>query len=255
MWWVALKSTTMPDLGRYKQINNEYNIKLMDVMRNSIYFCLAIILLAFSCSKDSIVPAKDDIHNVDIGVYNLLQSSIDTIPYLGKKGITFIDSNFNEIVFEIFEKPIAQYDSAHLLKYNVYEPGDTVKYRYSFQSKNFKIRNDSLKIEFKFNLESRPYYLMPKNEYVADVIEIFLMDPGPEYIYSQVFYHETNTRTWQSSWNYQPISEKVILNKTFQNVLFVGFNNPLSVVNFNYQYGIISFTDFSGKLWRFDKFI
>lgn len=223
-------------------------------MRNIINFCFTIILLAFSCSKDSIIPADDDIHNVDIGVYNLLQSSIDTLPYLGKKGIVFIDSNFSNIVFEIIEKPITQFNGAYLLKYNVYEPGDTVKYHYSYQSKYFTIRNDSLKIEFEFSLESSPYYAEPKNEYVADIINIFCMDPGPEYLFSQVFYHITNKRTWPKSSNYQSISEKVILNRTFQDVLNVGFHDPLSIVNFNYKYGIISFTDFSGKLWRFDKF-
>ncbi len=227
----------------------------MNVIRNIINFCFAIILLTFSCSKDNIIRDKDDIRNVNIGMYNLLQSSIDTLPYLGKKGITFIDSNFSEIVFEIIEKPIAQFDGAYLLKYNVYEPGDTVKYHYSFQSKNFTISNDSLNIKFQFSLESRPYYIEPKNEYIADVINIFLMDPGPEYLFSQVFYHETNTRSWPSSWNYKSISEKVILNKTFQDVLNVGYQDPLSIVNFNYKYGIISFTDFNGKLWRFDKLI
>ena len=95
----------------------------------------------------------------------------------------------------------------------------------------------------------------PQNKYLADVINIFCMDPGPEYLFSEVFYHETNTRTWPSSWNYQSIREKVILNKTFQDVLIVGFNDPLSLVHFNYKYGIISFTDFSSKLWRFDKLI
>lgn len=227
----------------------------MNVMRNIIKTFFAIIFLAFSCSKDSIMPVEDDIHNVDIGVYNLLQSSIDTLPYLGKKRIVFIDTNFNNIVFEIIEKPITQFNGAYLFKYNVYETGDTVKYHYSFQSKNFIIRNDSLNIEFDFSLEAKPYYIEPKNEYVADIINISCMDPGPEYLFKQVFYHETNTRTWPTSWNYQSIREKVILNKTFRDVLNVGFHDPLSTVNFNYEYGIISFTDFSGKLWRFDKLI
>lgn len=224
-------------------------------MRNIINIIFAIIALVFSCSKDNIIPVKDDIHNVDIGVYNLLQSSIDTLPYLGKKGIVFIDSNFSDILFEIIEKPITQYNGSYLIKYDVFEPGDTVKYHYSFQAKNFTIKNDSLMIEFNFSLESKPYYIEPRNEYVADVINIFCMDPGPGFLFRQVFYHETNTRTWPSTWNYKSINEIVILNKTFHDVLNVGFLNPLSIVNFNYKYGIISFTDLNGKLWRFEKLI
>lgn len=224
-------------------------------MRNIIKLLCITILLAFSCSKESIVPDKEDIYNVDIGVYRLLQSSIDTLPYLGKKGIVFIDSNFNNIVFKIAEEPVTLFRGSYLLKYDVYELGDTVKYHYSFESKNFKIRNDSLNMEFDFSLMASPYYIEPKNEYVADIIDIFCKNPGPEYLFSQVFYHETNSRTWPASWNYPSIKEKTILNRTFTDVLNVGFTNPLSIVNFNYKYGIISFTDFNGKLWRFEKLL
>lgn len=220
----------------------------MNIMRTRIQFCFAIILFVFSCSEDNIIPKKDDIHNVDIGIYHLLQSSIDTIPYLGKKSIVFVDSNSNSIVFEIIEKPITQNKGEYFYS-------DSIKYHFSFQTKLFTIRNDSLKIEFIFSLESLPYFIEPKKEYVADIINITLMDPGIEYTYREVFYHVTNNRTWPSSWQYQAIKEKKILNRIFQDVLHNEFQDPLSFVYFNYKYGIISFTDLSGKLWIFDKLI
>ncbi|MBK8081456.1 MAG: hypothetical protein IPK25_14955 [Saprospiraceae bacterium] len=90
-------------------------------MRNIISFCFAIMLIAFSCTKDIPEPTED-IHNVDIGSYTLLPSSIDKIPYLGKKSIVFVDSNSNEIVLKIIESPVSQLNKATLYRYNVYVP-------------------------------------------------------------------------------------------------------------------------------------
>ncbi|MBK6785247.1 MAG: hypothetical protein IPG79_16980 [Saprospiraceae bacterium] len=107
-------------------------------MRNIISFCFAIILIAFSCTKDIPDPIED-IHNVDIGSYTLLPSSIDKIPYNGKKAIVFVDSNFNEIVLKIIESPVSQLNKANYYRYNVYAPGDTVIYHYLSQRKYFHL--------------------------------------------------------------------------------------------------------------------
>ncbi|MBK8888154.1 MAG: hypothetical protein IPN46_17105 [Saprospiraceae bacterium] len=110
-------------------------------MKNIRYFFFATLILVFSCSKDTMISdmdnEMDDKYNVNIGSYNLLQSSIDAMPYLGKKSIVFVDSSANEMVFVINERPVSQYKSATLYKYNVYEVGDTVKYHYSSQYKTF----------------------------------------------------------------------------------------------------------------------
>ncbi|HQV67376.1 MAG TPA: hypothetical protein PLO48_11245 [Saprospiraceae bacterium] len=226
-------------------------------MKNIRYFFFATLILVFSCSKDTMISdmdnEMDDKYNVNIGSYNLLQSSIDAMPYLGKKSIVFVDSSANEMVFVINERPVSQYKSATLYKYNVYEVGDTVKYHYSSQYKTFLISNVSAGLEFICSLESKPYYNEPKNEYVADAINIMLKNPNEEFTFNQVFYHITNQRTWPITTNTPPISEKIILNRTFHDVLIDDFTNPLSIVHFNYEFGIISFTDFDGKLWRFER--
>jgi hypothetical protein len=223
-------------------------------MRIIVSFCFSIMLIAFSCTKEIPDPAED-IHNIDIGSYTLLPSSIDKIPYLGKKAIVFVDSNFNEIVFEIIEFPVSQLYRVTSYRYNVYSPGDTVTYHYLTQSKSFSFIQDSLKIEFNLILGAMPYYSEPKSEYVADVLNIWMKDPNVAFTRRQVFSHVTNQRTWPEIWINEWSSEKVILNRIFYDVFRNVFSNPLSKVHFNYEYGIVSFTDFSGKLWRFERFM
>jgi len=54
----------------------------------------------------------DDKYNVNIGSYNLLQSSIDAMPYLGKKSIVFVDSSANEMVF-VIKKMVKLLENIH----------------------------------------------------------------------------------------------------------------------------------------------
>ncbi|MBK8081455.1 MAG: hypothetical protein IPK25_14950 [Saprospiraceae bacterium] len=112
-----------------------------------------------------------------------------------------------------------------------------------------------MKIKFDLSLRAAPYYHEPKNEYVADVLDIFIKDPNFGLVSRQVFSHVTNKRTWPEILDNELNSEKVIFNRIFYDVLNSGILNPLSKVHFNYEYGIVSFTDFSGKLWRFERFM
>jgi hypothetical protein len=204
-------------------------------MKNIRYFFFATLILAFSCSKDSMISdmdnEMDDKYNVNIGSYKLLQSSIDAMPYLGKKSIVFVDSSANEMVFVINESPILE-GNVTLFTYNVYQAGDIVYYHYSRQYKTFLISNDSSGLEFNCSLESTPYYTEPQKKFVADVFNVIIKNPNDQNSFRQVFYHITNQRTWPSTTNTPPISEKIILNRTFHDVLIDDFTNPLSYCPF-----------------------
>ncbi len=220
------------------------------------FIIFLVILIVSSCSKreDMMSSTNDELHNISIGSYSLLQSSIDTLPYLNKVGIVFSDSANNTIVLKIQELPTSYSKNARFYKYNVYELGDTVTYYYSSQIKFFIIKNDSLAIRFHLDLEAKPYYSDPHEEYVADVLSIFYHNIGTNG-FGSVFYHKTNPRTWPDTWTLTPLNEKTIMSRKFYDVLHNQYNNPLSIVFFNYRFGIVSFTDNSGKLWRFERFI
>lgn len=225
----------------------------MKFMKKLFKLNLLLLLLAFnSCSDDiqNTVSDPDDI--IDIGTYTLKESSINKIPYLGKKHIIFLDSFNHKVKFDIIEKNILFINSI-LYRYDVHKVGDTVQYSSVNETKTFIIKNDSLGIQFDLRLEASPYHADPESKNIADVVNIFCLDPDPNIYASQVFYTVLDQRTWLKSYNTIPIDEMDFLGRKFQLVLTNNFMDPLSIMFFNYQYGIISFTDFDGKIWRFEE--
>lgn len=217
---------------------------------------LAFIIISIqSCSDEEVpfVPENEE-GVVDIGEYFLLPESISQLPYFNQTGIVFIDSLGDEVVFDIIENELRDITST-LYKYNVIEVGDTVMYKYTGESISFVIENDVLDMQFNMSLSTQPYYTDPEMGWVADVLNIFCVDPSPDVYSRQVFYHVTDDRTWPTVFQQESIEEIDILGQTFFEVWNTNFSDPKSVVNYNYELGIVSFTDMNGKLWRFKEFI
>lgn len=212
-----------------------------------------------SCTKEDEMEVEESIMEerrdttIHIGDYRLLPESLDRIPYLGKEQIVFVDSSNNSIVLEIEERDLFVSNSATLFRYDVFEEGDTVKYTHTRESKYFIITNDSLSLSFSLSLSSRPYYPDPESRAVADVLNIFLRDSIDATRSSQVFYHLTNPRSYPNPSLNPPVENVEIWGRIFDEVLMHDFQNPKSIIQFNYEFGMVSFTDFSGKLWRFDS--
>jgi hypothetical protein len=214
-----------------------------------------LIVITFSinaCSDDEFLMENEESNTIEIGDYFLLQENIDRLPYLNKKEIVFIDSNYKKTVFKILENDVFLTVSGTLYKYNIVEEGDTVKYHYRSQIKSFIIKNDSLNMHLSLRLSASPYHIDPESRYVADVLNIFCTDPEESFRSGQVFYHVTDARSWPTYSKNEPIDQIEFINRKFYNVLKNDFTNPLSNIYFNYEYGIVSLTDFSGNLWRFE---
>lgn len=219
-----------------------------------VFLAFLLTLSMYSCMEMELNDPSPEDKFIDIGSYELLDESLEKLPYLDLEGLVFVDSSGNSITFSIDEKPLFQSTGNTLYKYDVFEVGDTVLYRYTSEIKSFEIQNDSLDMRFSVSLAARPYYPEPENEFIADVLNIYCNNPDPNITSSQVFYHETSTRTWPTSWNSDVIEEIEIMGRSFTEVYNIDFINPISVVHFNYEFGIISFTDMNGKLWRFESF-
>ena len=138
--------------------------------------------------------------------------------------------------------------------YDVYHKGDTVKYSYSYEQKSYSLRNDSLKISFQLNLESNPHYEGPMRKFVMDILHIIYWDTIPPLYGNQVFFDIVALRTVPYPWETILIPEKEILGKIFYDIVDIVIGMPKSIVYFNYQFGIVSFTDKQNKQWRFESF-
>ena len=224
-------------------------------MRSYTLLLVAFSLSLFitSCTYDVGIDAIDK-YNVDIGSFTLLSESLEMLPYLDKIGVVFMDSLANELVLTIQESQVILTNGT-LFHYDVYEPGDTVRYGYRSQYKSFHLRNDSLDLSFTISLAARPYYSDPTSSYVADVTSILRNVSGVPYSLVQVFYHVLNQRTWPEVFlSAENIGFLAIFNKNFDDVLLTEYFGSKPMVYFNYDVGIVSFTDHTDKQWRFDRF-
>lgn len=220
-------------------------------------FIISCALLALcSCSKDDDAPSpmeEETLKTFDIGEYRLLDESISKLPYLNKTKVTFVDSLNNRIDLTINEADLFQTDSSYLFRYDVFEEGDTVRYLYFGENKTFQLYNDSLNIHFSHELRARPYYMDPEKQYIADVLSIWLRNPENQNRLHGVFYHVVNQRTWPTASETVYSPSKVLLDKVFNDVYYSDYANSISEVYYNYEFGIVSFTDRDGKTWRFHE--
>lgn len=208
-----------------------------------------ILLILFGCLLFIGCDKEDESASiVNIGKFNLLQESIDAIPYVKKNQIVFIDENQNETKFIIHENETTTSNGARIYRYDVIEPGDTIRYNYTKEIKSFSAINDSLGITFEFSLEAQPFEPDPESKAIADVLRIsYIVSP---IIKSLLLSHEIDTRTYPESFNNPPLDQKDILGETFFNVIESDFGTAQTKIDFNVEFGILSFLDKADKLWR-----
>lgn len=219
-----------------------------------VLFVFTLFLASPGCKQDDDALTPDDEPlTIDIGSYSLLPGSIEQIPYLGQSEIIFLDSTGAEAIFKIDEQGLFQSDGAKYFRYDVEEPGDTVHYLFNTEIKSLNLECGPLDMKFRLSLTARPYYPDPESQTVADILEINLQLPAGNGAAARVFYHEVDTRSYPDSFNNEPIPEIELLGRTFNEVIWNNYFNPTSEVYFNFEYGIVSFTDHDGKQWRFEE--
>jgi len=214
------------------------------------------LLVIVSCTYETGI--EPDRYNVDVGTFALLEESLAMMPYQGETQVVFVDSLEQEIIFNIAEAPFGSYTGI-ILDHNVYEPGDTVRYHFSAERKTISLENDSLEVKFELSVAATPYFADLEKGYVADVTRILLYTPMSTFVAVSVFNHIVNQRTWPSasSSTIEHYDTLFVFNMEFHDVLknsYV-FLPPPSIVYFNYDVGIVSFTDHFGKRWRFERFL
>jgi hypothetical protein len=219
------------------------------------YYVLVLVLCgSIACEKDK-GPAPL-FREIDLGSLTLLQSSIDALPYPGKSGAVYQDSTGAEILFEISEKDIVELSFAGT-KYDMYAPGDTVRYLYRPQQKEYMLRNESLDITVLVRLRAVPYYSFPEPGLVADELSIQLLSTDSTFmLYLPLFSVIVDQRSWPR--NTQALTtfpEVDIFGKVFYNAMqrFLLISGSSLATYFNFEFGLISFEDYDGRQWRFER--
>lgn len=222
-------------------------------MKTNLLILTVYIFTFVACKEEVVEPIGNVNCDFEIGSYEILNSSFDAIPYYGKKKIVFEDS-----LGQLVECTISEVNSllsgGTFIHYNVNEPGDTVRYCYSAQRKNFSIKNDSLEINFLVSLRSAPSYSDPQSGRVADLLEIYFNDlTVTPYKGYQVFSKMVDQRTYLNPFSSNELFATIQFHgEEFHNVEKTKFTNPELILYYNQSEGIVAFRDKTNKLWRFD---
>ncbi|MFK8058108.1 MAG: hypothetical protein AB8F78_18415 [Saprospiraceae bacterium] len=218
--------------------------------RYNLFVLLSFGLLWSACEKEEIRP-ESLFKIVEVGDFELLQESIDQLPYQGKDSVTFVDRDENRLTFQIRESfnPSTQVSTEY---FNVDFPRDTVIYTYGSQSKDFYLSNDSLNLRFYIDLSVYVYDVQSENLEICDHLEVWFKYDDNR-LRTQVLRDVTNERTLLESWWQVEYEDIELLGRGFEDVFYSRFSNPVSFVRFNYELGIISFTDLDNKMWVYEE--
>ena len=243
------------------------------------YWCLSLTVVFFSCvsSEGRITEITQE--------YNLLESSMEFIPWANVDSIIYKDSVGNEVAFTISD-PIQNW--VMIIDPVCYEDsikGDTNKYFLKQHYLEYVMTSDSLQTEFVVQLMPVPKRAYVKDGNVKDELRIgistnpsdFFRGAPPketfaclkDYYFGYVNTHElvfTHTIDMRDYPNPNPDAPKqdtpydrIILNgKEYTDVFFQndGFNDfPFLDIKVKEVFGILSFVDSSDNLWVFDRVI
>lgn len=219
----------------------------------SLVGLLCLSLLYTACNKDDsgFDPNASLYSIVDIGDFELLQESIDQMPYQGKDSVTFVDRDQKRLVFKIRETFIDG-TNVSIEAFNVNVPRDTVVYRYGSQSKIIYLTNDSLGLRFSLHLSAESLDYDLNNPTVVDRLLGWVYFNGAS-LGKNILTHVTNQRDYVGNLNPGVYEDIELFGREFKDVYHNRFSNPASFVRFNYEFGIISFTDEENTVWVYQE--
>ena len=216
-----------------------------------ISFLLLMITL-LSCNRYDREIAEGFPTEFDLGQFSLSEETLFQLAYHEREKVFFVDENSASISFDIIQMETPGVDSLDVFVDNVYDDSTGVRSSYSSQFLDDTLRSAALNTEFIVRLRARPNLANPGSRDVGDWVEVWYKSPqvsGFEKVFETVF----NQRSWPGDELTLPVGEITIFNRIFQDVWVHQVPGAPGEVWFNRQYGIVSFTDGSGRQWRFQN--
>jgi hypothetical protein len=131
--------------------------------------------------------------------------------------------------------------------------GEETHYLFRYELKEYVISSDTFGMKLTVHVYAAPYPRDPIPGFVADKFAVFATVPNSSEYFSIVFQAILDPRTWPEAFDYiTELGEVEIFDKPFDNVLQL-FAPLDSNAMFNYDVGVVSFSDVSGKQWRWER--
>lgn len=221
----------------------------MKIPASIIYISIGILFIT-SCKNYITCP-----ETTDRGDIYYTEHSLETIPYIGKTKVIFKDSNDEELVFKIndFGDTIRHHRFQGVCQT---DPGQQIFITYNALNRTVQLRNDSIPASFFITID---IYLTFDDHSEYDNFSIsYAEDNSPDYQHFKMLVDKRDITIEQAEDvnKYIAFENQVnVLGKTFNDVSHL--KNPdynySHLLYYNFEYGVVSFKDFSGKIWVFDR--
>lgn len=209
------------------------------------------LLTIISCKKDDLSdPCADE----DLGEFRLLCNATNSIPYKENTKLFFQDSIGNQVEFD-FDYGNGGYRTAEYYITTPCEFNNTKEKRYKINQDYYwydiNETSPSLNLKFFLSLRVDPYQEFDEME-VSDQLEINRRNKADTNSMTVEIGILVNSRelTEEDINKFpKPIDNISLLGRTFHKV----YSNLDSSFYYNYEKGIIAFTDWDEKLWVLEK--
>ncbi len=219
-------------------------------MKRYVIIFFALSLLA--CNRNNQKADTSYPRVFDLGLFSLLEESINQLAYTGRDQASFVDENGAVVNFEIIHADAAVQDSVTVVTDNVYDDSTGITTSYVSTFIDDTLRSPALNLDLIVRLRAQPNVSNPGSRDVADWVEVLAKTPEDE-LFRPVFSTVFNQRSWPTAALVQPVDEITIYNRIFQDVWVHSLSSASVEVWFNRAYGIVSLTDPTGKQWRFQQ--
>ncbi len=217
---------------------------------------LMLIVSITSCEKDNELIVCNFETEVDLGEFSLLQKSRQSIPYIGNQIVYFKDELQNEIYFVFSEENIGYASIVHYGNLAEYECNDSVILQHQSATGDAFIYNLTepqhlLNMTLHLRLDSNTQSLEFNDLLSGDFLTLSsgTEDDNHRYTLVQTLVDRRNLSDEIVSSYPTPIENVTLGGKHFSYV----YTNETNSAYYNYEQGIIAFTDNEGKFWVYDR--
>lgn len=229
----------------------EEELRLVKIKASSIKYILLVIsilsIMACDEEQEEVIECPEIIRE---RFSEILDSSLLVMPYLNSRKVVFQDSSNNELVFKVREFELQDNPTNYII--SDYCNGiDSITINHTLMYKSVHVKNDSLDIKLGATIRTELNEEYLKQGYVADGIRITIADPDIVNRGRVLFQSIINKRKWKKEWAVNTLDSVQIGDRYFKNVFY---NEPAqfqSPVYFNYDFGILNFTDRRGVTFTY----
>ena len=188
----------------------------------------------------------------DLGQFNLAPETRFQLAYHDQSEVFFVDENSASASFTIIHMEAPVTDSLSVFVDNIYDDSTGVRSSYVSQYLDDTLRSAALNLELIVRLRAKPNLANPGSRDVGDWEEVWYKETNDP-VHRLAFENVLNKRSWPGGELVPAVDEVTLFNRIFQNVWVHQTSNSPSEIWFSRQHGIVSFTDGTGRQWRFQN--